>query len=156
MEKYAVIKIGSKQYTVREGDVLSVPHINGKPIVDVLLYSEGGTYEVGTPVVKKASVSVEVTGESRGEKIRVARFKSKSRYRKVRGYRDELSILKIKSISLKGGSAENAEVSEETGKTEKNEIKPVKKTVVKKTVKKEQPKNDKVSKKALKAKKGTK
>lgn len=154
MEKYAVIKIGSKQYTVREGDVLSVPHINGKPIVDVLLYSEEGVLELGTPVVKKASVQVEVTGESRGEKIRVARFKSKSRYRKVRGYRDELSVLKIKSISLKGGSAEKIDIPEET--EVKVEVKKEKKVPVKKTVKKEEPKKGKVSKKAVKAKKGTK
>jgi large subunit ribosomal protein L21 len=34
----------------------------------------------------------------KGEKIRVARFKSKVRYRKVRGFRPQLTKLKVGSI----------------------------------------------------------
>ncbi len=89
---------------VKEGDVLEVEHQSEKPVVDVLLVSDGSTIEIGTPFVKDVKVKVSVTGEKRGRKIRISRFKSKSRYRKVNGYRDSISILKVESIGEKSSS----------------------------------------------------
>lgn len=100
MDKYAVIKLGSAQYKVSEGDSLTVQKQNGSVSADVLLYSDGKEIVLGDPTVKNAHIKIKVVGEKRGEKIVVSRFKSKSRYRKTRGYRDDLSVLLIEKIEL--------------------------------------------------------
>ena len=102
MDKYAIIKIGSAQYKVHEGDTLTVDNQNGKVDAEVLLFSDGKETILGDPTVKGAHVSLKITGAKRGEKLRVSRFKSKSRYRKVRGYRDSLSELLVEKIGMGG------------------------------------------------------
>lgn len=55
---------------------------------------EGKTFELGAPFLKD-KVTAEVVDNVLGEKIRIARFKAKSRERKVRGFRSKLTKLKI-------------------------------------------------------------
>ena len=104
MKKYAVIQIAGKQYRVSEGDVVKLdrqtPEVNEKMVItDVLLVGEGDTIKVGSPLVNKASVTLKVTDHSKDKKIRVATYKAKSRYRKVRGHRQALSTVEVVSIS---------------------------------------------------------
>jgi large subunit ribosomal protein L21 len=68
-------------------------------VADVLLVTSGDKTTVGTPVVAKASVKLEVLVHEKGEKIRVATFKAKSRYRKVKGHRQALTQVKVVSIT---------------------------------------------------------
>ncbi|MBW6441992.1 50S ribosomal protein L21 [Patescibacteria group bacterium] len=127
MEKYAVIKLASKQYLVREGDVIKVER-QQKPLkIEVLFYSEGDTRIIGEPEVKDLSVKAIVLEEKLDKKVRVARFKSKSRYDKVRGHRQPISVIKIEKIS-KG----KADKDEEVKKPVKEEVKPTVKSEVKK------------------------
>ena len=102
--KYAVIKTGGKQYRVSEGDQLEVEHLSteGKKVdfTDVLLYVEDGSVKVGTPHVAGVVVKATLDGDIRGKKIRVAKFKSKVRYRRVTGHRQSLSKVTIDSIEL--------------------------------------------------------
>ena len=80
MEKYAVIKLGSKQYLIHEGDVIELER-QEKPLkIDILLYSDGSKAVIGDPEVKGVSVKASVLEEKLGKKVRVARFKKKSRY----------------------------------------------------------------------------
>lgn len=100
---YAIIQINGKQYKVSPKEELIVdrlPYTEGEKIThaDVLLVGDGNTVTVGTPVIKNASVVFTVKNHERGEKIRVAKFKSKSRYRRVRGHRQELSVVTIEDI----------------------------------------------------------
>jgi len=120
MDKYAIIKIGSAQYKVHEGDTLTVDNQNGKVDAEVLLFSDGKETILGDPTVKGAHVSLKITGAKRGEKLRVSRFKSKSRYRKVRGYRDSLSELLVEKIGMGGKEAaeEKKTVAETSTKPE--------------------------------------
>jgi large subunit ribosomal protein L21 len=102
MANVAVVKTGGKQYIVKEGDLLTVDRIDTKEkTVDLealaLFSDDGSAVEVGTPVLDK-KIKAEVVGESKGEKIRVAKFKSKVRYRKVRGYRHSYTTLKVGKI----------------------------------------------------------
>ena len=101
--KYAVIKIQGKQHLVSLGQKLIVDRLPEKDkakleIKEVLMTIDGDKVAVGQPLVKAASVTVEVVGQVKGEKIRVAKFKAKARYRRVRGHRQQQSELKVVKI----------------------------------------------------------
>lgn len=103
---YAVIKLGSKQFLVKEGDKIiaektSVPEGGVLKVQDVLLTYNGTETKVGTPLVDKASVTLTHEGDKLGLKIRVAKFKAKSRYRRVQGHRQQHSHFIVKSIDFK-------------------------------------------------------
>lgn len=104
--KYVVIQSGGKQYRASEGDILELERLDGekdqKVIFDeVLLFTNNGTVTVGTPLVSGISVEGVILENFKGEKIRVAKFKAKSRYRRVIGHRQSLSKVRIDSISEK-------------------------------------------------------
>lgn len=101
---YAVIQLQGKQHIVSAGDTLIVDRLDesGKvTITDVLLYVDGDTVQVGTPTLPGAKVVAEVEKQQRGDKLVVFKYKSKSKYRKTRGHRQEQTVLKISSISVK-------------------------------------------------------
>lgn len=104
MSKYAVIQLQGKQHQVSEGETIvvdSVPQEEGKKfdVTDVLLVVDGDKISVGQPTVEKAKVTLSVVAQGKGDKIRVAKYKSKSRYRKVKGHRQLLSTLKVEKIA---------------------------------------------------------
>ncbi len=103
MATFAVVKTGGKQYLVKEGQEIVVDRMASKEKDKVELETlmtfdeEGKGVDIGTPLLTK-KVQAEVVSHSKGEKIRVARFKAKVRYRKVRGFRPQLTSLKIVKI----------------------------------------------------------
>ncbi len=104
MDKYAIIKLAGKQFKVSEGDVFVIDRVKTKPgekltVDEVLLIKDDDELQVGTPTVKDAQVELEVEEEFRAKKIRVAKYKAKSRYRRVRGHRQHKSKVKVLSIS---------------------------------------------------------
>lgn len=106
MEKYVVIQIGTRQYTVKENEVFEVER-QDKPVkYTVLFYHDGANTLIGDPVIKDVTVKLSVVSEKRDRKIRVNRFKSKSRYRKGKGHKQSLSILKVEKISMAGEKEE--------------------------------------------------
>lgn len=102
---YAVIKSGGKQYKVSEGDVIEMQSLKSRDskvvFEEVLLLSGDKDFKVGKPNVSGAKVSGKILENKKGEKVRVAKFKSKVRYRKVTGFRPQLSLVQIEKISLK-------------------------------------------------------
>lgn len=102
MDKFAVIRITGKQYRVTEGEEILVDKINDLEKVEpeVLLFVDGDKIEVGTPVLKKAKVTVKVLKEiEKGEKIRIFKYKAKSRERRHVGFRAQHTRLLIEKIS---------------------------------------------------------
>lgn len=102
---FAVVKIGGKQYNVSVGDIIEVNRLSTEPekkikFDEILLVSSDGKVKVGTPTVKNSSVTAKVIENKKGEKVRVAKFKSKVRYRRTAGFRPLLSLLKIEKINL--------------------------------------------------------
>jgi len=84
---------------VSEGDTFEIER-QPKPLsLDVLFYSDGDEIIVGKPTITDVKVDAEIVEEKKDKKIRVARFKSKSRYRRVRGHRQPLSVVKVNKIS---------------------------------------------------------
>ncbi len=103
MFKLAVIKTGGKQYLVKEGDKIVVDKIDKKEkekieLETLAIFDKEGNYlELGTPNLEK-KITAEVISQDKGKKIRIARFKAKVRYRKVKGFRPMLTTLKIIKI----------------------------------------------------------
>lgn len=101
MDKFAVIRIAGKQYRVTEGEEILVDKLNDLKVVpEVLLFVDGETVEVGTPVLKKAVVKVKVLVEvEKGEKIEIFKYKAKSRERRHVGFRAQYTRLLVETIS---------------------------------------------------------
>lgn len=100
---YAVIETGGKQYTVKEGDVLSVEKLEvsegDKVEFDrVLLVSADEETKVGSPLVEGAKVVAEVLENGKGKKVIVYKFKAKKGFSKKKGHRQPFTKVKISSI----------------------------------------------------------
>ena len=100
--KYAVIAISGTQYKVEENQTITVDKFDPtiKSTDQVLLVVDDDKVKVGNPTVKGASVDFEIVRDFQGEKLRVSTFKAKSRYRKTRGFRDQLTDLKITKLNF--------------------------------------------------------
>jgi large subunit ribosomal protein L21 len=100
MSKYALIKLLGKQYKVKEGDVIQTDRVEGETltITDVLMINDGKKITVGSPEIKNSKVQLKVIKNYKGKKIRVGKFRAKSRYRKVKGHRQHLSSLEVVKI----------------------------------------------------------
>lgn len=101
--KYAVVKIGGSQYKVAEGDEIAVDKIDGEKgksltLEEVLLFVDEKRITIGQPLVKNAKIKAKIVDQFKGKKIRVATYKAKSRYRRVKGFRPLLTRVKILSI----------------------------------------------------------
>lgn len=101
---YAVIRTGGKQYSVAPGDILEVEKLEGNvgdtiAIDDVLLVADGEEVTIGRPLVEGASVTARITGQHRGKKILVFRYRPKKRIRVRKGHRQWLTRLQIEAIN---------------------------------------------------------
>ncbi len=102
MAKIAVVKTGGKQYLVEEKDFLVVNYLNQKEgettdLETLAVFSDDGEV-LNLDKEKIESVKAKVIEHGLGEKIRVARFKAKVRYRRVKGFRPKLTKLQIIKI----------------------------------------------------------
>jgi len=101
---FAVIKTGGKQYKVAKDDMIEVEKIDleaGKAVEfgEVLMLSDGGKVEVGAPFLAGAKVSAEVVKQTRGDKIIVFKKKRRKNYRRKKGHRQDLTLVKITAIA---------------------------------------------------------
>ncbi len=100
--KYAIIRNGGHEYKVTEGETLEVELVEavGKVVTfsEVLLVVDGENVQVGTPTVAGMTVTATLVDTVKGDKIQVFKYKSKSRYRKLRGHRQQYSRVMIESI----------------------------------------------------------
>ncbi|MCK1388193.1 50S ribosomal protein L21 [Bradyrhizobium sp. 21] len=99
---FAVIKTGGRQYRVVPDDVLEVGKIEGEvgsivQLNEVLLVG-GDTPILGLPTVAGASVAVEVLDHKRGPKVIAFKKRRRKNSRRKRGYRDEITVLRISEI----------------------------------------------------------
>ena len=99
----AVVRIGGKQYWVAAGEKIIVDRLEGRAkdkltFKEVLLKISGTKVDFGRPLIKNAVVEAEILVQTKGQKIRISKFKSKSRYRRVGGHRQHLSELKVVKI----------------------------------------------------------
>lgn len=99
---YAVVDCRGEQITVKPGDKVAVPYIEGEPgakvTLDKVLLLGGEKLTVGTPVVEGASVSGTIAEQTYDPKVTVLKFKRRTKYRRTRGHRQPRTVLQIDAI----------------------------------------------------------
>jgi large subunit ribosomal protein L21 len=99
---FAVIKTGGRQYRVAPDDVLEIGKIEGEvgtivQLAEVLVV--GGDQPIlGLPTVAGATVAAEVLDHKRGPKVIAFKKRRRKNSRRKRGYRDEITVLRITEI----------------------------------------------------------
>ena len=100
----ATIKTQGRQFTVEQGDILFVNRYKDSKagdsltINEVLMVGDGENTKFGTPYVEGASVEATILENKRGTKIVIIKKKRRKGYRRKRGHRQELSVIKIETI----------------------------------------------------------
>jgi large subunit ribosomal protein L21 len=100
---FAVIRTGGKQYKVAKDDVIFVEKLTGEPgstieLGDVLMVGEGANLTTGTPLVSGAAVAATVLEHKKGDKVLIFKKKRRHNYRRKRGHRQDLTVLRIGEI----------------------------------------------------------
>ena len=101
----ATIQTQGRQFTVSEGDILKVnsfPNTEAGDTIDVnevLMVGEGADARFGSPYVDGASVKATILENKKDNKIIVFKKKRRQGYKRRRGHRQHLSVIKIESIN---------------------------------------------------------
>ena len=101
---FAVIKAQGKQYKVAQGDELTIDRLAGDAgatiaLGEVLMLVDGSNTQLGTPFLGGAKVQAEIVSHSRGDKIKVFKKRRRKNFHRTRGHRQDLTTVKITSIT---------------------------------------------------------
>jgi len=105
MKKFAIIKTGGKQCLAEEGKEIVIEKIPGEPkdkveFNEVLLFVDKEKINIGQPLVKSAKVVGEIKEQIKEKKIKVFKYRAKSRYRKTKGHRQNKTRVTVKKIII--------------------------------------------------------
>ena len=97
MSDFAIFQTGGKQYRVKTGDVIKVEKLDadGDVTFDHVLMIDD---RVGTPTIDGAKIVATVVEQKRADKVLVFKKKRRQNYRRTRGHRQFITVLKIKEI----------------------------------------------------------
>jgi large subunit ribosomal protein L21 len=124
--KYAIVKNGSNQLKIAEGDKIRLLGSVTKPKLEILFFSDGDNVLMDKSQLSDVKITTKSLQEGRGRKLLVGRYKAKSRYDKLRGFRTQYTEFLVSGIEY--GKSDNKKEEKE---------KPVRKTAAKKLDKKE-------------------
>ena len=96
---FAIVRTGGKQYRVAAGDKIVVEKLAGEAgdsveLSDVLLAGDGGELKSTSGLI----VAAEIVAQAKADKVTVFKKRRRHNYRRKRGHRQQLTILKILSI----------------------------------------------------------
>jgi large subunit ribosomal protein L21 len=102
---YAIIRTGSRQFRVAEGDTIDVDLLEIDPgktatFGDVLMFADGKEVTHGKPLISGAKVTAEVVEQRKDKKVVAFKYRRRKGYHRTVGHRRKLTRVKIKSISL--------------------------------------------------------
>ena len=99
---YAIVRMGGKQYRVREGEKLLVDRLavdeNTTFHPDVLFVGGDGSAELAP---KGVQVTAKVVGHVLGDKIVIGKHRRRTGFRRRNGFRAKLSQVQIETIGKK-------------------------------------------------------
>ena len=100
---FAIVSIAGQQFKVEEGLQIFVHRLaanEGDAVTfdAVHLIDRDGNVTIGAPNIKGASVSAEVLGHLKGDKLVVFKKKRRKGFRKKNGHRQSFTQIEIKSI----------------------------------------------------------
>ena len=112
---YAVVKTGAKQFRVTPGDVIKVEKLDGAAgdtvtLGDVMMLG-GDSPEIGAPTVEGASVAASILEQARDKKVIVFKKRRRQNYRRKKGHRQHMTVLRIDEI-LTGGAKPSGKKAE--------------------------------------------
>lgn len=100
---YAIVRTGGKQYKAAVGDVLTVEKLDAEPGATVslpaVLVVDGADLTTDAAALAGYSVTGTVVEQTKGPKIRIHKFKSKTGYHKRQGHRQPLTRVEVTGIS---------------------------------------------------------
>ena len=101
---FAVIRTGGKQYRVTPNAVLTVEKLEAEPgatitFHDVLAVGGEAGLTLGAPTVPGATVTATVVEQTRGDKVIIFKKKRRQNYRRKKGHRQHLTVLRIADIA---------------------------------------------------------
>src|SRR5215831_5864195 len=82
---YAIIRLGGKQYRVREGETL---------VVDRIKTDEGKTFSPDV-LLGDGAVTAKVIAHERGPKIRIGKYRRRTGYKRHNGFRAATTRIEI-------------------------------------------------------------
>lgn len=94
---FAVVEAGSKQYHVKVGDVVNIERISNEP--GSMYTFEKVLMAGGKAGASKAKVLAEVLEHKKSDKVLIFKKKRRHNYRRKRGHRQNISVLRIKEIN---------------------------------------------------------
>ncbi len=99
---YAIVRSGGRQHKVSVGDVLELDRFDGVQgatlTLPALLLVDGETVTSNSGSLAGVTVTAEVLGATKGPKIRILKYKSKTGYRKRQGHRQHYTQVKVTGI----------------------------------------------------------
>lgn len=113
---YAVVKTGGKQYRVAKDDVLTVEKLDAEAgavieLAEVLAIVDGKGLTIGTPMIDGARVAATVLEQKKADKVIIFKKKRRKNYRRTRGHRQPLTVIRISDILAKGQKAAAAKAA---------------------------------------------
>jgi large subunit ribosomal protein L21 len=102
---YAVFQLSGSQFSAEEGAIVRVP-VAGLAkgsklnITEVLLVKDSANTLIGHPYVAGAKVQAEVVDSGKADKVRIYKYRRRTKYRRRQGHRQPFSDLKINKIVL--------------------------------------------------------
>ena len=104
---YAIVEIAGQQFKVAKDQKVYVHRLQaeeGSKVTfdNVLLLDNNGSVTIGAPAIEGASVTAQVLGHLKGDKVIVFKKKRRKGYQKKNGHRQYLSEIRIESIAATG------------------------------------------------------
>ena len=100
---YAIVRCGGRQQKVSVGDVLEVDRIAGEVgstvSLPAVLVVDDGDVTTDAAALKRFQVTAEILGETKGPKINILKYKSKTGYKKRQGHRQRYTRIKVTGMS---------------------------------------------------------
>ncbi len=95
--KYAIVRIGGRQFKIEEGKQLTVDRFDGK-VEEILLFVDEDDVRIGRPLVSGVKVKTKILEEGK-VKTEIRRFRAKSRHRRKLGHKQPVTTIRIEKIS---------------------------------------------------------
>ena len=103
---YAIFEDSGTQIKVNVGDIVDLDSRVVEEGTKALTFDkvlavgagDGNAAKIGMPYLARATVTAEVMGEAKGEKLRTGKYKRRKGYRRQAGHRQEYLRVKITAI----------------------------------------------------------
>jgi large subunit ribosomal protein L21 len=101
----AIIESGSKQYRIKQGDIIDVellPESENQPVEfkNILFVQNDSQMVVGAPYVNNCTVKGTLLSEVKGPKVITYKYKKRKNCRKKTGHRQKYARVQITEIKM--------------------------------------------------------